>query len=562
MMRVRLPSRSFWFHLFALLIFTGPVRAQEPLADTVSTHIQSLLREGVHTKLRWGNFADYQVRLDELYKQNGLMPLWIKDGKPTAQAQAMVASLAEADDKGLNSADYDAELLKQWLNAPELSADSNPRDIASFDLALSLDTMRYVSNLYVGRVNPRNVDFGLSIEPKKLDLPNLIQRIAQSGQPKDLVDAVEPNLPVYQWLKEALVRYRSLARETTVSPMAFPAKFSPGAHHKDVPALRRLLLALGDLAEAKPGTADSETYDSELAGAMKSFQRRHGLATDGVIGKGTLARLNTPLADRVKQIQLGLERLRWLPEDIKGLYLVVNIPSFQLYGSRDGEGFGHHDIQMNVIVGDAADGRHTPVFHSDMTYVIFRPYWNVPYKITAKELLPAIRRNPGYLARNNLEIVSNFSGSAQAYAASGENIEMLATGALKLRMKPGPKNALGLVKFAFPNNNNVYLHSTPSQGLFQRARRDFSHGCIRVEDPVRLAEWVLADRGEWTRERIEAAMKGETPKTVTLNKPIPVYIFYSTVLADREGRVSFFDDIYGHDLVLQTLLDKGFPYPS
>lgn len=561
MMRVRIPSGSFWFSLFALLCFVHAAKAEDPPADTVATHIQSLLKEGVHPKSRWGAFPDYQAPLDALYQQTGLTPLWIKDGKPTPQAAAMIDSLAEADAKGLNAADYDAASLKQWLDAPEL-ANANPRETALFDVALSLATMRYVSNLYVGRVNPRHVDFGLSIEPKKPDLPALLKSIAASDSPKTLVDAVEPNLPVYGWLKEALVRYQTLAKQTPTVSVAFPAKFRPGAKHKDVPTLRRLLLALGDIQEIKPEQADSETYDPELAAAVKAFQQRHGLAADGVIGKGTLAQLNVPLAERVRQIQLGLERLRWLPEDIKGLYLIVNIPSFQLYGSRDGEGFGHHDIQMNVIVGEAIDGRHTPVFHSDMTYVTFRPYWNVPYKITAKEYLPIARRNPGYLAGHNMEIVSNFGPNAQPYAASGGNIEMLASGALKLRMRPGPKNALGLVKFTFPNNNNVYLHSTPSQGLFQRSRRDFSHGCIRVEDPVRLAEWVLADKGEWSRERIETAMKGENPKTVTLNKPIPVYIFYSTVLADREGRVSFFSDIYGHDQVLQTLLDKGFPYPS
>lgn len=561
MMTARFPTGSLWCCLFALLCFVHSGRAEEPPVDTVSTHLQSLLKEGTHPKSRWGAFPDYQAKLDELYQQTGLAPLWIKDGQPTPQAAAMIDSLAEADAKGLNAADYDAALLKQWLAAPEL-ANANPRETALFDLALSLATMRYVSNLYVGRVNPRHVDFGLSIEPKKLDLPALLKDIAASDHPKALVDAVEPKLPVYGWLKEALARYQALAKDTPTVAVNFPAKFGPGAKHKDVPALRRLLLALGDIKEIKPELAESETYDPELAAAVKAFQKRHGLAADGVIGKGTLAQLNVPLAERVRQIQLGLERLRWLPEDIKGLYLIVNIPSFQLYGSRDGEGFGHHDIQMNVIVGEAINGRHTPVFHSDMTYVTFRPYWNVPYQIAVKEYLPIARRNPGYLAQHNMEIVANFGPNAQPYAASSSNIEMLASGALKLRMRPGPKNALGLVKFTFPNNNNVYLHSTPSQGLFQRSRRDFSHGCIRVEDPVKLAEWVLADNAEWSRERIEAAMKGDSPKNVTLDKPIPVYIFYSTVLADREGRVSFFGDIYGHDRVLETLLEKGFPYPS
>jgi murein L,D-transpeptidase YcbB/YkuD len=562
-MRVHLHlGNLFQFAVAAILIFSTAAGAQEPAADTASTHIQSLIQRGMHPRLRWGGFPDYQAQLDTLYRQNALAPLWIRDGQPTPQAAAMVASLAEADDKGLDAADYDAELLRNWLAAPEIAHAANPHDIAAFDVALSLSAMRYVSNLYLGRVNPRSVDFGFSTESRKVDLPSLIQKIAQSERPKDLVDAMEPKLPIYQSLKEALVRYRQLAKETAAPQLAFPAKFKPGASHRDVPALRRFLLALGDLKEIRPELADSETYDPDLADAVQSFQQRHGLAADGVIGRGTLNQLNYPLSGRVRQIQLGLERLRWLPEEIKGLYLIVNIPSFQLYGSRDGDGFGHHDIQMNVIVGDAANGRHTPVFHADMTYVIFRPYWNVPYKITAKELLPAIRNNPGYLAKNNMEIVSNSSANASPYALSEEAIEMLSTGAARLRQKPGAKNALGLVKFAFPNNNNVYLHSTPSQGLFKRARRDFSHGCIRVEDPVRLAEWVLADRSEWTEGRIKAAMSGSTSKTVTLDKPIPVYIFYSTVLADRDGRVSFYDDIYGHDSTLRVLLAKGFPYPS
>ncbi|MGX2041293.1 L,D-transpeptidase family protein [Methylocaldum sp. MU1018] len=535
--------------------------ASEIIPDTPATHIQSLVKEGVHPKLRWGKFPDYKTQLEQLYYQNGLAPLWLHAGKPTPQALALVASLGEADDKGLNAADYDAELLGKWSG--ELQAmTANPREIASFDVALSLSAMRYVSNLYLGRIDPHNINYGLSIESKRVDLPHLVQKIAQSPQPVAMIEALEPKLPVYERLKAALPRYRKLASEMASVQLSFPAKFSPGGRHKDVPALRRLLHATGDLEEIKPGSANSHAYGPELAEAVKRFQRRHGLTADGVIGKTTLNQLNFPLADRLRQIQLALERLRWLPEQIRGEYLLVNIPSFQLFGFRDGSAFGRSDLQMNVIVGESVDGRHTPIFHADMTYIIFRPYWNLPYKITAKEMLPQILSNPGYLARNNLELVPNFSPNAPVYEPSLRNVEMLATGALKLRQKPGPKNALGLVKFAFPNHNNIYLHSTPSKGLFKKARRDFSHGCIRVEDPVGLAEFILADQGEWTRERIESAMNGTNPKTVTLKRAVPVYIFYSTALADESGNVSFYDDIYGHDLILSELLAKGFPYPS
>jgi murein L,D-transpeptidase YcbB/YkuD len=542
---------------------TPLVHAEEPefIPDTPATHIQSLLKEGTHPKLRWGKFSDYKAQLEQLYQQNGLAPLWLDEGRPTPQARELVESLAGADSKGLSAEDYDAELLGQWLS--EFSErGANPREIASFDVALSLIAMRYVSNLYIGRINPNNIDYGLNVEPKRVDLPNLIQKIAQSPQPAAVVDALEPKFPIYERLKAALPRYQRLAKEITPVRFSFPRKLSPGDRHKDVPALRQLLHALGDLEEIKPDSAESQIYGPELAQAVTRFQQRHGLAPDGIIGKGTLSQLNFPLADRLRQIQLGLERLRWLPERIPGNYLVVNIPSFQLFGFRNGSALGKSDLKMNVIVGESVDGRHTPVFHSDMTYITFRPYWNLPYKITVKEMLPQILRNPGYLAKNNLELVPNFAPNAPVYEPSFRNVEMLTTGALKLRQKPGPKNALGLVKFAFPNHNNIYLHSTPSKGLFKKARRDFSHGCIRVEDPVGLAEFILADQGEWTRERIESAMNGSRPRTVTLKHPVPVYIFYSTVFADEEGTVSFYDDIYGHDLVLSDLLAKGFPYPS
>jgi len=466
--------------------------------------------------------------------------------------------LLSAEGRGLNTADYDGELLTRWGN--ELTADV--RDVASFDVALSLSALRYSSNLYLGRINPRRVDFGLNIEPKRFDLPNLVQKIAQSEQPARMLDELEPKFPLYARMKQALERFRRLQAEIPVPQLALPVRFSPGGNHRDVPVLRRVMYLLGDLPEPDGDSLESRHYDHALAEAVKRFQHRNGLPADGVMGAGTLNQINVPVAERIAQIQMGMERLRWLPEYIKGPYLMVNIPSFQLFGSRSGAGLGHHEVQMNVIVGEAVDGRHTPVFHADMTSVMFRPYWNVPYKISAKELLPLARRNPGYLSRSNLELVSGFAPNAPVYEPTPGNIEMLATGALKLRQKPGPKNALGLVKFTFPNNNNIYLHSTPSKGLFQRARRDFSHGCIRVQDPVGLAEFVLEEQGEWSRDRIETAMNGGNPKTVTLKQGIGVYIFYSTVLANEQGQASFYSDIYGHDAVMQNLLAKGFPYPG
>ncbi len=527
-------------------------------AAGASNEIQALLEAGQHPKLRWGKFSDVAKPLSRLYGQTTFSPLWIKEGKPTSQAKAMIESLVEADDRGLNSSDYDADLLAKRAVGPRLT---DPADVAAFDVAMSIAATRYVSNLYLGRINPRTVGFGLDVEPKRLDVPKRVLELTQSAHPRTILADLEPRFPIYRPLKEALLRYRKLAKELPRMKFGFPAKFTPGMSHRDVPTLRKLLVALGDLKTIKPGSETSEVYDSELAQAVKAYQIRHGLGNDAIIGKATLARLSTPIADRLKQIQLGLERLRWLPADVRGHYLIVNIPSFKLYGAKAGEGLGQYDIQMNVVVGEAIDGRNTPVFHSDMTMVTFRPYWNVPDGIAAKEVVPDILRDANYLEKNNMEIVPNFSLRATSVEPDKASLEKVATGALKLRQKPGGSNALGLVKFSFPNTNNVYLHSTPGKGLFNRDRRDFSHGCIRVQDPLKLAEWVLADNGDWPKDRIQTFMDGEVTKTISVKKPIPVYILYSTVMADPDGKVSFFEDIYGHDRTLQVLLAKGFPYP-
>jgi murein L,D-transpeptidase YcbB/YkuD len=545
--------------LFSQLAVGGdPVPEVAPdLNNPIAAGLQGMIREGMHPRLKWGNFADVQQSLDQLYQARGYQLLWSNGGAPTSQARQLAASLLEANAKGLNNDDYDAHLHMQWMDALK---SGNAADAVAFDLGFSISLMRYATNLYVGRVNPRHANFGLDIQPKKLDLPGLLNELATMERPGDRLVALEPKLKLYEHLKQALTEYSALAGSQKEEQFEFPAKFKTGDRHPQVAKLRKLMGVLGDLVVGTENASDQ--YDKALAEAMKKFQSRHGLLADGVIGKTTLLALNAPLDQRVKQIQLGLERLRWLPDHlVDGRYIIVNIPSFQLYGFNDGS--DKPDLTMNVIVGEAINGRNTPVFHSDMTYVNFRPYWNVPYAITSKEYYPIVSQNPGYLGRNNMEIVANFAPNSPVYPATGANIQLLATGALKLRQKPGPKNALGLIKFAFPNNNNVYLHSTPSQGLFKRARRDFSHGCIRVEFPGQLAEFVLKGQDvEWPREKIEELMKGDKTKTVTLKTPIPVYIFYSTVLADENGRVMFFNDIYGHDLLLQDQLAKGFPYPA
>jgi len=287
---------------------------------------------------------------------------------------------------------------------------------------------------------------------------------------------------------------------------------------------------------------------------VRSFQARHGLNADGVLGKGTLAALNVPLPQRIRQLALTLERCRWLVP-FKTPPIIVNIPQFQLFAFRTTEDLAADILQMPVIVGRTYAHSQTPVFEGNMRYVVLRPYWDVPYSITKREMLPKIQANPNYLARQRLELVNGQGDNSPVVAPTPENLQLLAAGKLRLRQQPGEDNALGLAKFMFPNSYNVYLHSTPAHQLFNETVRAFSHGCIRVADPLSLATLVLKDApGDWTREKIQAAMNGTTMQRINLPQPINVLILYATALATEAGPVLFFEDLYGYDQKLERQL--------
>jgi murein L,D-transpeptidase YcbB/YkuD len=281
---------------------------------------------------------------------------------------------------------------------------------------------------------------------------------------------------------------------------------------------------------------------------------RHGLEASGKLGPQTITELNRTMSDRVEALRLTLERLRWLPDNFTLPPILVNIPEFVLRAYDSPEKLG---LMMRVVVGRALRTQ-TPVLEEDMKYLIFWPYWNVPPSILRGEVVPKISKDPAYIQRNKYE-VTTYSGQVVTDGVVSEQVlAQLRAGKLSVRQKPGPKNALGLIKFIFPNDQNVYLHSTPSQSLFSENRRDFSHGCIRVEDPKALAAWVLRNNPGWTRERIEAAFKAGKQEQINLTNEIPVFIIYSTAIAEENGQVFFFDDIYRYDKAMGKLFDQAY----
>ena len=466
--------------------------------------------------------------------------------------------LKQADAKGLNAEDYDGS---RWTDRlARLHQSPSPADRARFDAALTVCVMRYVSDLHIGRVNPQHFKFNLDVSAKKYDLPAFLRdKLIQGADVRAELDQVEPPFAGYKRTQRALQQYMELSRQDDGEQLPVPAKpVDPGGTYDGVPRLTRLLRLLGDLPDGA-ASENSNVYAGPLVDAVKHFQARHGLGPDGRLGTQTLKQLNMPLSFRVEQLRLTLERWRWVPYQFPRPPIVVNIPEF---GLRTYNQDGTIDLLMNVIVGKAY--RHeTPVFERDMKYVVFRPYWNVPPSILRSEIVPAIRKDRDYIAKKNYEVVTPQGSVVTSGTISDDTLQQLSAGKLMVRQKPGATNALGLVKLMFPNEYNVYLHSTPSQQLFSQSRRDFSHGCIRVEKPAELAAWVLRDKPEWSLERVRAAMQtGKDNVQVNLTNPVPVLIIYGTAVVDQQNEVHFFDDIYGYDADLEKVLARGYPYPG
>ncbi|MGA8057249.1 MAG: L,D-transpeptidase family protein [Candidatus Binataceae bacterium] len=531
------------------------------LAPQALGELGNLIAAGKLPGLRWPTFTDFQAEVVKFYGLSANALAWLHDGQPTAQAQAMIRLFKQASLKGLNPDDYDAS---RWDDRLAKLAPSNPHpadtDLAHFDLALTVCAERYLSALRVGRVDPQHFEFGLDVGPRRYGLSEFLRyQVIEAPDVDAEVASLEPHYEGYGRAETALATYVKLAAQGDGAPLPLPGKsVHPGDTYTGVAPLISHLRQLGDLGPDAAAPADTTVYQGAAVDGVKHFQKRNGLQPDGVLGKETVGELNVPLSQRVKQLQLALERYRWIPPNFPQPPIIVNLPQFKLRTMRRQPA---PFLTMRVIVGKAY-GHQTPIFADYMRYLIFRPYWEVPMSIQFAELIPKIRRDPNYLADHGFEVTTSSGTVVTDGVVSDDILSKLRSGSLSIRQKPGPKNALGLVKFIFPNHYNVYLHSTPEPELFLKARRDFSHGCIRVQNPEGLAAWVLRDKPEWTAEKIHAAMNGDQTIQVNLDKPIPVLILYTTAVVEPDGAVRFFRDIYKQDSELDKALASGYPYPS
>ena len=508
-------------------------------------------------ELRWPDFAPYKTEFSKFYDANGASLVWVQNGQIRPQALALIDVLKNANSRGLEPDDYDGPLWPARIL--KLQQSPSEQELVSFDTALTVSAMRYIRAVHVGRANPKEFNFQFDNGEGQFRLAEFLQtKVANAADPAAEIQKLEPPFPGYRKLLALLPVYEEYARKDDGEKLQTTIKtIRPGQPYASLSRLGRFLQTIGDIPTATPFDPDATIYDGVFVEGVKHYQDRHGENPTGDLDTRTINELNTPPTVRITQIKLTLERWRWIPRSFTQPPVVVNLPEFRLRAMNPD---GTVSFYKKVIVGKAY-GHKSPVFQKDIQYVIFRPYWEVPSSIQRNEILPHIQKDPNYIAKNNFQVVTAKGEVVTESTVSADVLEGIKAGRLRVRQKPGPSNSLGLVKIIFPNPDNVYLHGTDAPLLFSQDIRDFSHGCIRVDQPADLVAWVLRNNPGWDLERVKSLMTGDQENLqVNLVNRIPVLIVYGTAAVNEENQIRFFDDIYGYDADLQKALSAGYPY--
>ena len=532
--------------------------AQEDTPAAASRALCALIKTGSLKEMSRSNFTDQRGAAEAFYRPTAYALAWItttttESGHPTEQALALATALANADRVGLLPADYDGPRLESRLKHLRDTPPVSAVELARLDLALTVSAMRYVSDLCRGRLTPSQFHFAWP--QKECDTADILRnQLVTATDVTAVLDQLQPKYEGYRNTLKALNDYLAMAKEGQ-GELPVPAKpVWSGDHYSGVQELARRLKRFGDMPENIEVPSGSDLYEDNLKTAIKHFQRRHGLNPDGSLEPDTYRELTVPLEHRIAQLQLALEVWRWLPGDVKTPWILINLPEFRLRAfSND-----RPTLAMDVVVGEAPN-HETPVFVETMEEVVFRPDWHVPLKIAQNEIVPKIESHPAYVAQNGFQIL-NRQGVVKNAAIDDAVLRKLRTGELELRQEPGSANELGLVKFIFPHQNGIYMHGTLDRDLFGRLRRDFSHGCIRLEDPAALSAWALHGDSNWEPETIAKAINGKATTDVHLPHPVSIVTFYDTAMVDDNGEVHFSQDIYGYEAMLEKALAKGRPY--
>lgn len=513
----------------------------------------ALIQTGRLADMRWPSF-DQRSAVKDFYRPTGYTLAWIRNDKHfTEQGLKLIAALQSADKQGLRPEDYDGLRWAARLSHLENAQSSSVTELARLDLALTVSVMRYISDLSCGRLSPGQFHFDWPRKQCNL-AATLREQLVNAEDMPAVLDQLQPSYDGYRRTLKALNDYMVMAKED-YGELPMPAKpVWSGDIYPGVQELAKRLKRFGDMPVDVKIPAGSDLYEDNLKTAIRHFQRRHGLNPDGSLEPNTYKELTVPLEHRIAQLQLALELWRWLPADLEKLWILINIPEFRLRAfSND-----RPTLSMAIVAGEAVN-HETPMFVDRLEYLIFRPDWQVPLKIQQKEIVPEIKMHPTYISRRHFQIFDS-QGALKITAIDNIVLQKLNTGELQLRQEPGSANELGLVKFVLPRQNGVYMHGTVDVDLFERFRRDFSHGCIRLENPAALSAWVLHGDPHWDANAIDRAMNGNVTISVNPPQPVTVVTFYGTAMVDDSGEVHFSKDIYGYDAMLERALANRRPY--
>jgi murein L,D-transpeptidase YcbB/YkuD len=474
------------------------------------------------------------------YEKRAFAPVWIEGRSPSRYMDALIGALRAADREGLDPELYGVGVLDQRRQVAASGFLSrkgfDPQQAAAMDTWLTYLYLNYASDLADGLSDLAHADPAWQIDTEPFDALAHLEQALQDHRIAESLAALTPTDDEYRALRQALADYRAIAARGGWPAVPGSLKLTRGQSSPAVRTLALRLAASGDFQGEVPGDQKAAVYGTNLENAVRHFQRRHGLSDDGVVGRSVVAALNVPVDARVRQIQLNMERWRWLPRELGDPHILVNIPQMRL----DVREHGQVPLSMRVVVGK--EDTPTPIFNQRVTYLVFAPYWNVPDGIAQRETLPSVLQDAGFLERAGMEVID-----ASGNPVDPESVDLEDPGRYRFRQRPGTSNSLGQVKFMFPNQYNVYLHDTPADSLFARASRSLSHGCVRLEAPAKLAEYMLRDQPEWTARRIAEAMTGTEEQIVRLKGPVPVYLGYWTARVARDGSVEFRKDVYGID---------------
>ncbi len=555
--------RVKWFGLVVAIVWGLPVvllNAQQPVPS-----IQDLLRNriesaGVPLKLSVGQEPIYAAAaLPAFYERKAYLPAWINKKGPLPQATSLLKAIQAADHEGLRPADYHREkieyLLAEIRQARRDFKRPDPRLLVDLDLVLTDAFLIYGSHLVAGRINPQRIDPQWFVSRREADLVQVLEDALRSAEIGKALKSLLPLHAGYERLRTALTLYRTIAAKGGWPSVPEGPQLQKGDQNDQIAILRQRLAAEGFIEG--PASSASPLFDDQLDVALKKFQTQNGLEPDGILGKQTIKALNISAEARIRQIIVNMERWRWLPQDLGSRYILVNIAGFYLDVVENQKPI----MDMRVVTGKPY--RRTPVFSDKITYLVMRPYWAVPKTIAVKDILPKVRKDPSFLIKQNFKIFQGWGAEAKKIdpltvdwpAVTAANLNV------RFRQDPGPHNALGRIKFMFPNPFDVYLHDTPSRELFARARRDFSSGCIRIEKPVELAEYLLRSHPDWPAEKIRRALTDDeiVDKTIKLNEPVNIHILYWTVWVGQDDLFHFSPDIYDRDKALGEALQAPPP---